>query len=308
MNGLPSSKQLRYLVALSEHLNFTRAAEACFVTQSTLSAGLKELEDLLGAKLVERDRQRVLITPLGEDIARRARDILAAEQELVEAARAARDPLSGIFNLGVIPTVAPFLLPAFLQRLRERHPTARIALYEGLTANLLVRLEAGKLHAALIALPYATEGLEVQPLFDDPLWLVGSKDDPAIDCKRPELTPALEERLLLLEEGHCLREHALHACNTPELRSARSLEATSLLTLVQMIDSGLGVGLVPEMAVHAGLTQSARLVSRQLPEPAPKRVIALASRRSTPHRTDIEILGDVLREAAASRMDLTPHA
>jgi len=301
VNGLPSSKQLRYLVALSEHLSFTRAAEACFVTQSTLSAGLKELEELLGAKLVERDRQHVLITPLGEDIAHRARGILAAEQELVEAARAGCEPFSSIINLGVIPTVAPFLLPAFLQRLRDRYPTARIALYEGLTANLIARLDAGKLHAALIALPYATDGLDVEPLFDDPLWLVGPKGDPDIERKRPALTPALAERLLLLEEGHCLREHALHACSTPELRTPRSLEATSLLTLVQMIDSGLGVGLVPEMAVQAGLTQSARLLSRKLPEPAPKRVIALASRRSTPHRADIEILGEVLREAAAAR-------
>ena len=297
MAALPSLKQLQYLLALAEHLNFTRAAEACFVTQSTLSAGLKELEDTLGTKLVERDRQTVLMTPAGREVVKRARTILTATQDLVEAAAGSHGAMRGTLRLGVIPTIAPFLLPACLRLLRKRYPALHLALREDLTANLLTRLEKGALDFALIALPFDTGNLLIEPLFDDNLWLVGRKDDPAVKSRAVHATPALSDRLLLLEEGHCLRDHALFACGTADRKTSGAIEATSLLTLVQMIESGLGIGLVPEMAVHSGLTKSPLLLPRPITKPSPKRTIALAARASTSRLDDLKALADVIRAA-----------
>ena len=292
MNTLPSPRQLRYLVALSEELNFTRAAEKCFVTQSTLSAGLKELERVLGAQLVERDRQNVLMTPVGAEVVLRAKTILAQARDLAAFAAAAGEPMTGKLRLGVIPTIAPFLLPRTMGVLRERYPDLRLLLREDLTANLLARLADGELDFALIALPYETGNLLVEPLFDDHLWLVGPRDDPELKEQRISVTQSLSDRMLLLEEGHCLREHSLHACTGPA--SADGIEATSLLTLVEMVESGLGVGLVPEMAVRSRLTDSPSLQVRQLREPSPKRTIALVARESTSRLADFRALAEVI--------------
>jgi len=199
MAALPSLRQLNYLVALAEHLNFTRAAAACFVTQSTLSAGLKELESTLGANLVERDRQRVVITPLGAEVAARARSLIAQAEDLVELASGAAEPMSGTLRLGVIPTIAPFLLPRILPGLRAKYPKLKLLLREDLTASLLARLRAAQLDFALIALPYDTGGLLEQPLFDDEFWLAGRAEDPAFKAKRLAVTAPVAERLLLLE-------------------------------------------------------------------------------------------------------------
>lgn len=307
MTALPSLKQLRYLVALSEQLNFTRAAESCFVTQSTLSAGLKELEDVLGAQLVERDRQRVLVTPIGFEVANRARAILAATQDLAEIAAGADEPMTGLLRLGVIPTIAPFLLPQALHLIRKRYPKLRLSLREDLTANLLLRLEDGQLDFALIALPYDTASLLVEPLFDDDLWIVGRKIDPEVKAMRVSVTPSLSGRLLLLEEGHCLRDHALYACGASNRLSLEGMEATSLLTLVQMVESGLGIGLVPEMAVRRGLTESPNLVARPMARPSPKRTIALVARRSTSRLTDLKALADVVQKVNASGTRIAKH-
>jgi len=305
MAALTSLKQLHYLVALSEQLNFTRAAESCFVTQSTLSAGLKELEGVLGAQLVERDRQTVLMTPLGLEVAERARAILAATQDLVEVAAGAGKPMTGLLRLGVIPTIAPFLLPPSLQLLRQRYPELRLALREDLTADLLLRLGDGQLDFALIALPYDTANLLVEPLFDDDLWIVGRKGDAEVKARKVDVTPSMSDRLLLLEEGHCLRDHALYACGASIRRSSEGVEATSLLTLVQMVESGLGIGLVPEMAVRSGLTQSPNLVARPLAKPSPKRTIALVARRSTTRLADLKALAEVVQTANASGARVT---
>ena len=301
MTPLTSLKQLQYLVALSEHLNFTRAAEACFVTQSTLSAGLKELEDALGVQLVERDRQTVIMTPIGLEVAQRARAVLAAAQDLVDVAAAAGEPMTGLIRLGVIPTIAPFLLPQALQDVRARFPKLQLALREDLTANLLSRLIEGKIDFALIALPFDTMQLMVEPLFDDALWIVGRKGDFNARAKRVDLGASLANRLLLLEEGHCLRDHALYACGSRLSPSMQSIEATSLLTLVQMIESGLGIGLVPEMAVRSGFTQSPNLDARPLASPSPKRTIALAARRSTLRKREFDALADVIRRVGNSK-------
>jgi LysR family transcriptional regulator, hydrogen peroxide-inducible genes activator len=289
---LPSLRQLRYLVALSEHGHFTRAAEACFVTQSTLSVGLKELESSLGVQLVERDRQTVRMTPVGEATAARARELLSAAEDLVESTVAAAEPMSGMLRLGVIPTIAPFVLPSLLPELRARFPRLRPALREDLTASLLARLRNGQLEFALIALPFDTEGLLVQPLFDDELWLVAPEGDPSLKAKRLTVSRNMAERLLILEEGHCLREHTLQACGPAKVASSDGIEATSLLTLVQMVALGMGLALVPEIAVKAGLLNATGLVARPLAAPAPTRTIALVARRSTARTRDFSALAE----------------
>ena len=306
MTVLTSLKQLHYLVAIAEQLNFTRAAESCFVTQSTLSAGLKELEDVLGTRLVERDRQTVLMTPIGIEVAKRARAILAATKDLVEIAAESRAAMTGLLRLGVIPTIAPFLLPPCMLLLRDLYPDLRLALREDLTANLLSRLEDGQLDLALIALPYETGNLMVEPLFDDNLWIVGRKKDPQVKARTVDITPSLTDRLLLLEEGHCLRDHALYACGASIVRSTEGVEATSLLTLVQMIESGLGIGLVPEIAVKSGLTESPTLVARPMSKPSPTRTIALVARRSTTRLADLKALSEVILKVSR-RFGKTAH-
>ena len=218
MAYLPSLKQLTYLVALAKELNFTRAAQVCFVGQSTLSAGLKELEDGLGIQLVERDRQNVSITPAGMEVLERAKTILTASEDLVEYASASSKPMTASIRLGVIPTIAPFLLPTVLPEVRKRFPDLKITLREDLTANLLARIADHRLDFALIALPYDVNGLLVEELFDDGFWLVAKEGDPALKGKEVTLPAKMAERLLLLEEGHCLREHSLQACKKVDIR------------------------------------------------------------------------------------------
>jgi LysR family hydrogen peroxide-inducible transcriptional activator len=296
---LPSLRQLRYLVALADELNFTRAAATCFVSQSTLSAGLKELEAALGARLVERDRQTVLMTPLGSEVTTRARTLLAAAADLTQLAAAAAAPMAGVIRLGVIPTIAPFLLPRLMPVVRSRFPRLQLALREDLTASLLSRLEGGSIDFALIALPYATENLLVRSLFDDPFCLVAAADERLALGKKPRLGGALAERLLLLEEGHCLREQTLSACAKRPPLDDRNIAATSLLTLVQMVESGMGIALLPQMAVDGGLLRGTRLAGRPLAAPAPHRTIALAGRRSTTRHDEFaalaELIGDLGR-------------
>ena len=305
MPPLTSLKQLRYLVALSEQLNFTRAAASCFVTQSTLSASLRELERALGARLVERDRHTVLMTPIGATVAQRARLLLADAQDIAETVSRARAPMSGLLRLGVIPTIAPFLLPRGLRLARRRFPALQLALREDTTPELIARLADGRLDLAIIALPYETGDLLVQPLFEDALRLVARRNDSSVRSGPVVLDRQLTDRLLLLAEGHCLRDHTLRACGPQLQPSAARLEATSLLTLVQMIESGLGVGLVPDLAIRAGLIRSPRLQSRTLPRPAPSRTIALAARRTSTRAAEMQALAGILRQAGrhAARRD-----
>jgi LysR family hydrogen peroxide-inducible transcriptional activator len=304
MRPLPSLRQLRYLVALAETRHFTRAAESCFVSQSTLSAGLKELEQILGVTLVERDRQSVALTPIGAEIAARGRALLAAAEDLAETAAAAAAPMSGALRIGMIPTIAPFVLPALLARLGRAHPRLRPALREDLTANLLARLAAGGLDCALIALPYDTAGLLLRRLYDDPLLLVARPDDPVVADPRPiALGDAEIARLLLLEEGHCLRAHTLEACARGRGAPPAGIEATSLPTLVRMVEAGLGLALLPALAIAGGALAGTALVARALASPAPSRGLALVARRSTARRAAFDALADAilaLRPAAAA--------
>ena len=300
MSALPSLRQLGYLVALAQHLNFTRAAAACFVTQSTLSSGLKELEATLGATLVERDRQSVMMTPLGLEVVKRSRALLAAAGDLAALAAASAEPMTGTLRLGAIPTIAPFLLPRILPGLRAKYPKLKLLLREDVSANLLQRLAGGQLDFALLALPFDTGDMLVRQLFDDEFWLVGREDDPALKAKRATVTAPVAEKLVLLEEGHCLREHTLAACARSESSNTSGVEATSLLTLVQMVESGIGLALVPEIALNSGLLKGTRLVARPLTPPVPKRTIALLARRSSARQADWTALGDFI-EAARKR-------
>jgi LysR family hydrogen peroxide-inducible transcriptional activator len=295
---LPTLRQLRYLQLLTEHRSFSRAAAAAHVTQPTLSAGIQELERALGGPVVERGRTGVILTPLGEDAASRADDILARVEDLVEAARVAGRPLSGRFRLGVIPTVAPFLLPRALPRLHATHPELKLFLREEPTARLLAALRAGALDAALIALPYDTAGLDLAPVAFDELEAVVPASHPL--SARARLDPAAldHEDLILLEDGHCLREHALGACAWTEPDVAGSFAATSLNTLVQMVASGLGVSLLPAMAVEAGLADGAAVAVRPLAaDGSTRREIAVAWRAGSSRGPDARLLAEAFRDA-----------
>ncbi len=302
MNILPSLRHLRYLVALAETRHFGRAAAACSVTQSTLSAGLKELEGRLGTVLVERTKRRVMVTPLGEEVVARARRLLSAAGEIVDLVRGAAEPLSSPLNLGVIPTVAPFLLPKVLARVRKAHPRLKLHLVEDLTARLLERLAAGELDLALIALPYRAPDIETLELGDDPFLLATPPGHPLAGQEHVEAGELMRAPLLLLEEGHCLRDHALAACRLAEAASAGERpQATSLHTLAQMVAGGMGVTLLPRMAVDAGLAKGTGITTSTLDDPEAKRKIGFAWRPSSPRKAEFRKLADYFRAALSAR-------
>lgn len=290
---LPTLRQLRYLVALAEHHHFGRAAEACSATQSTLSAGLQELESLLGASLVERTKRKVLMTPLGDAIVARARAVLRGAEDITDMARAACKPLSGLIRLGVIPTIAPFLLPKAMPGLRQAYPDLKLVLREDLTARLLERLSRGELDVALLALPYDAPEMETLILADDPFVLACPPDHPLAGLVRITGADLAQARLLLLEEGHCLREHALAACALPPPVRGEDVLGTSLGTLVQMVASGLGVTLLPQMAITAGILRGTDLITRPLAG-AGSRQLGLVWRKSSARSDEFTLLGKAL--------------
>ena len=295
----PTLKQLQYLVALREHGHFGKAADACFVTQSTLSAGLRELESLLGVTLVERTRRIVRFTALGEKVADKAMRVLREVEALTEVARAEGKPLHGELRLGVIPTIAPFLLPAMLPRLRREWPDLKLFLREETSQAACEALHRGQLDCVLLALPFACGDIDHVDLFDDAL-LVAFPSGEAPPSAAVEAQEIDEGRLLLLEDGHCLKDHALAACNRPELRAGATMMGTSLHTLVQMVDNGLGLTFVPQMAVDAGLLEGTRIKALPLDADHGARKIALAWRRSSPREEEFLLLSKALRSIARS--------
>jgi LysR family hydrogen peroxide-inducible transcriptional activator len=304
MTPLPSLRQLRYLVSLAEHLNFRAAAQASFVTQSTLSAGLKELEATLAIKLVERDTRNVRLTEAGEEIARRARSLLAQAEDLAEAARTAGEPMTGKLRLGVIPTIAPFILPRILPELRKRHARLKLYLREDLTERVLERLRSGDLDLALIALPYETGELSLRELGRDEFWFVSQAGDP-LAKEKAVAVEALDPRdVVLLEEGHCLRDHAVRACGRHEPWSESVVEATSLTTLLQMVEGGLGVTLLPEIAIKAGILDGTRLIARPFSRKVPARVLAIAARPTSGRLAEMELLAKLIEEKTAPPLRL----
>lgn len=295
---LPTLKQLQYLVALKDHGHFGRAADACFVTQSTLSAGIKELESLIGVTLVERTRRVVRFTPLGMRVAEKAQRILRATEDLADMVRASGQPLAGELRLGVIPTIAPFLLPTLLPRLRRQWPDLKLYLREETSQAACDALHRGQLDCVLLALPYACGEVDAAELFEDRLMVAFP---PGAADGLPETVPAAaidEQNLLLLEDGHCLKDHVLSACNRPELRAEASILGTSLHTLVQMVDNGLGMTLIPEMAVEAGILDNTNVVARALDADHPTRQIALVWRKGSPREKEFQLLADALKAAA----------
>ena len=294
---LPTLRQLHYLKLLAEHGSFSRAAEAAHVTQPTLSAGIAELEKILGSPVVDRARSGVILTAVGEEVVERAHAILNRTEDLVQTARSAAEPLSGRFRLGVIPTIAPFLLPRALPKLRAQYPRLRLFLREDLTQRLVATLKAGGLDAVLIALPHDLTGLDYAHVEDDELLAALPADHPLTRGKTVEPRLLNAEELILLEDGHCLRGHALAACglDAPKAYGEESFAATSLPTLVQMVGSGLGVSFLPAMAVDAGLAERAQVAVRPLGSSHPSREIVVAWRAGSARAAEGRLLADALK-------------
>nr|WP_202391662.1 hydrogen peroxide-inducible genes activator [Pontixanthobacter luteolus] len=286
---------MQYLVALHETGHFGRAAEASFVSQSTLSAGIRELETLLGVTLVERSRRVVRFTPLGDKVVAKAHRLLREAEELSELVQASGTPLSGELRMSVIPTIAPFMLPHILPRLRKERPALKLFLREETSADAIESLQHGRVDCVLLALPFATGDIEYEHICDDKLFVAFPKDDPR--DPPASIPPSMidEGHLLLLEDGHCLKEHALAACNRPELNASATMIGTSLHTLVQMVDNGLGITMLPEMAIKAGILKGTEIIARPLQTDNPSREIALIWRKNSPRGEEFRLLAEELR-------------
>jgi LysR family hydrogen peroxide-inducible transcriptional activator len=291
---LPTLRQLRFLVAVVDERHFGRAAEVCLVGQSTLSAGILELEQLLGVRLFERTKRKVSPTPVGRELAERARTLLREAQDIVELARAAQAPMSGPLRLGVIPTIGPFLFPRVLPRLRSAFPELKLYLREEQTEPLLARLDAGELDAAVLALPYPSRGMETIDIGVDPFVVVCPPGHRLSRMAAVGHDDMAAEDLLLLEEGHCLRDHALAACALEGARRNVAFQGTSLHTLAQMVANGLGVTLLPQMALDAGILRGLDLVVRPLSGEAPFRRIGLVFRASSARKETFRRLARAL--------------
>ncbi|MBL8559229.1 MAG: hydrogen peroxide-inducible genes activator [Hyphomonadaceae bacterium] len=291
----PTLRQLQFLAALDAHGSFVRAAEAVGVTQPTLSAGVKELEAVLGVTLVERSRSGAVLTAAGREACDRAAGALAQVEDLVRAVRQAGAPLQGTFRLGAIPTIAPFLLPRALKLLRARFPRLHLVLREDVSARLVEGLRARTLDAALIALPYEASGIETEAIADDEFLLVCPKDHKL--AKKTALAPGdLEgEDVLLLEDGHCLRDHALQVCKLPQSRAAAEVGATSLHTLVQMVAGGMGVTLLPKLAADGGVARGAAVETRRFQRPMMGRSIGIAWRAGGARAEEAKLIARTLR-------------
>ena len=295
MSVLPTLRQLQYLKLLAEHGSFSRAAEAAHVSQPALSSGVQELERVLGAAVVERTRGAVILTAVGAEAVRRAEDVLARAEDLVEAAQNAGKPLSGRFRLGVIPTVAPFLLPRALPGLKTLYPGLRLFLREDLTPRLIAGLKAGHLDAAVIALPYEASGIDHARIGDDEIMAAAPVDHPLAGAGPIPDGMLKAEDLILLEDGHCLRDQALAAVNIEAPRGEDVFAATSLHTLVQMVSSGLGVSFLPQMAVQAGLADNPGVVIRPISTEAPRREIVVAWRAGSSRAAEARLLAEALK-------------
>jgi LysR family hydrogen peroxide-inducible transcriptional activator len=287
-------RQLRYLTALARHRHFGRAAEDCAVTQPALSMQLKQLEREIGADLIERRPGEIVLTDIGIEVAARAGQILTASRDLVDFARH-RDLLSGHLKLGIIPTLAPYVLPRVLPKLQAAYPRLRLEVRETQTALLLAELARGELDAVMLALPPDGADVETLALFADPFLLAVPAAD-ALPARGPVSVEDVDQsRLILLEEGHCLRDQALAFCGNPRRDGPASLGATSLATVMQMVANGYGVTLVPQVAVDAELHDS-RVKLLRFAEPEPARTVGLAWRRTSPRRHDFEALAKVVQD------------
>jgi LysR family hydrogen peroxide-inducible transcriptional activator len=288
-------KQLRYFDALARHGHFGRAAEACAISQPAISMRMKELEEELGAPLVERGARQVRLTAFGEDFVRQARDILRQVDELADLARASQGELVGRLRIGVIPTIAPYLLPSIIGRLSHEHAGLDIHVRETLTSKLVSELKEGRLDTAIVALPISEPTLTEVALFDEDFVLVRPASDGALPV--PDSEGLREMRLLLLEEGHCFRDQALSFCNLRSALPRETLDGSSLSTLVQMVGSGIGVTLIPEMAVGVE-TRATDVALARFPDPQPRRTIGMIWRKSSPLAGQLREISTLVRDVA----------
>lgn len=302
MKPIPNLRQLRYLAALAEHLHFGHAAADCGVTQSTLSAGIRELEATLGVQLAERTKRSVLITPVGRRVVERARALLRDAEELVEIGSAAARPLSGRLDLGVIPTIGPFLLPRLMPPIGKRYPELKLILREDKTSALLEQLADGRLDLLLMAFPYETEGCETMMLFDDGYRFACDPQHPLANAPQVGVEELQHHPLMLLEKDNCLHSHALPLFEAAPHWQETTFAATSLHTLVAMVAEGLGATLLPEIALSAGILQGSEVVTRPLADDANARTIGLAWRKQSPRAEEFRQLGGLIRDWATAHL------
>jgi LysR family hydrogen peroxide-inducible transcriptional activator len=301
MTRQPTLKQLKYLTAVAEHGHFGNAAKACHVSQSTLSAGILELEDTLGVSLVERNNRQVILTTLGDEVVGRARTILLDVEDLVCVCEASSEPFTGKMRLGVIPTIAPYILPALLKTLRKEHPDFQLFIREDLSDHLIDSLQHGELDVLLLALPYPAEKVETMNLFEDEFLFACPKSHKLADRKQLSTADLRNQDLLLLEDGHCLREHALEACKLKDNEVSIPYQATSLNTIVQMVANGIGVTLLPQMALDSRILTGTDVETRHFKENNVSRSIGLMWRSKTPRRAEFTLLGQFIVEQCSAR-------
>ena len=291
---IPSIRQLKYLVAVAEHRHFSKAAENCFVTQSTLSTAIRELEQHLGVMIFERNRKSVLITPVGEKLLAQARTILGEVEDFVGLARAEKGSLTGEIRLGVIPTIGPFLLPRMLCELRQAYGKLRLYLKEETSARLAAMLTQGKLDVLMLAFPYHLRDVETVTLFEDEFLLCMPPGHALEKARSVRQSQLRGESLLLLEEGHCLRDHALKACELQSAETNLVYQGTSLHTLVQMVANGLGLTLLPAVAVAGDVLGDTNLPLRRFKSEKVCRRVGMAWRKSDPRRDEYRVLAEFI--------------
>ena len=290
-------RDLRYLVALADERHFGKAAERCYVSQPTLSAQVRKLEEYLGVPLVERQPKRISITPAGEKIVERARRLLQEADAIVELAKSDRDPLAGTLKVALIPTVGPYLLPHVVRRLKRALPKLKLLLYEYQTAPLLEKLRDGEIDMGILALPVPMDGLDAAELYSEPFMLAVPADHPFAERERVTTQDLHGEPLLLLEDGHCLRDQALEVCSRVGAQESQDYRATSLETLRQMVAAGHGVTLLPELAAASPVGAARGLRIKPVVKPAPARTIGAVWRKSTTRGPAIEAIANAIRAA-----------
>jgi len=293
--NLPTIKQLRYFVALAETGHFGKAAESCFVSQSAFSVAIRELESLLGVRLADRTNRKVTVTQLGHEVATQARLCLRDLESLVEIAQGTREALTGPLRLGVIPTIAPFVLPKILPHLQRDHPRLQLMLREETSARIYQQLMSGDLDLVLLAFPYEMRHVETMTLFKDPFRLACRAGTERVDPEHYRFNRLNAESVLLLEDGHCLRDHAISACRIRSLDKVSRFSASSLLTLVEMVDADLGITFLPEMARGSSILSGTRVTMHPIREAA-YREIGLAWRKGSGRDREFRLLGEFIRE------------
>ncbi len=294
--NLPTVKQLRYFVALETYEHFGRSAEACFVSQSAFSTAIRELESTLEVQLVDRTNKNVTVTHIGRQLAVEARRCLRDIEGLVELARSNQQPLTGELRIGVIPTIAPFILPAILPQLREEFPRLKLFLTEDITQRIYEKLMDGELDLIILAMPYALRNVEVLPLFQDPFYLACRDNSEHVDPEHYDFAALGAESILLLEDGHCLRDHTLSACHLQDVEKISRFSASSLLTLVQMLDADLGISYLPEMVIGSPLLAGTQVKLWPTSEHS-FREVGLAWRRGSARDQEFQQLGNAIQKA-----------